>query len=988
MLTPTRYTTPLLLVPSLAPASHTLPRRSAAPHLYSPRPPQLAPLAKNFKCECNPGWKGVDCGIKRCADACALHGVCDNGTCACHPGWKGQACQTMMCLNDCNNHGFCSNFSCICDNPFIGEDCGIRACPDNCLGRGSCTDGVCTCAKGFWGDNCGKKMCPGKPTCGGHGECMANGKCKCEETFTKLADCSFKACPNDCTGQGTCDGNGTCVCDAGFKGLDCSTKLCEKDCLADLDHGECRNGTCFCKEGWVGGSCDTKLCPGQCNGHGECKFGTDKDGNGWSDCQCEKGFTGADCNTRYVVHGRLLDKGATDAAGKPTGGGLKDLLKVGAAVEAKAKGSAIWTQGKMLKINPEGTVEVEAKDGTVMRDVPVERLRKAADIGPGSVITVLASAVSVVQAKDFKVRSSLALAGVDKDSFDAGKRDALRKAIAEIVGVKPERVQILKVAAVGATADDALLFVELAKGAGVDTQGGDALSAQVMFAIKAKTEAEAKVTQGKLSEAKPDDMLVALSLQGVQNITGIERVEEPTIVKPSRGKIIWSPATVLTLNADGTFDVSTEDKARIKSVTVDRLKQTTGAAISGTIMEGAKLQVAVEVAKESKSGVVTAANPDGSYDVLFDDGTKQKEVRTDQMKDSGRPAGSNGPAATDLVVGSRVEARPSAKGAYTPCRVVKVNPDSTYDITFDDDTKLKKVPLARLRSAGAGAAEFALVVGSAVQAKLGSSKAYMSGSVAEQDPDGADSIAFNNGMKAMAISLDNIIPGGGGAGAGGVGAGGDVGLSCFKGFGGADCSTKLCKHNCTGHGACTDGVCFCAPGWTGKVCQRRGCLSNCYDNGQCTKGVCHCNRGFKGKLCEIRVVEHGECDVKTGKCACHKVPGAIEAFPGQKWAGNDCAGKTCPRNCSNHGQCRDNDGTCLCEEGYTGSACNVMACKNECSYHGRCTGGKCACDVGFRGLDCSEKYCAEDCSGNGDCVDKSCVCGLVEKSALYKGKEL
>ena len=57
-------------------------------------------------------------------------------------------------------------------------------------------------------------------------------------------------------------------------------------------------------------------------------------------------------------------------------------------------------------------------------------------------------------------------------------------------------------------ADGVLLFVELAKGACVDTPGGRrAPAAQVMLAIKAKTEAEAKVAQGKLSETKPDNVV-------------------------------------------------------------------------------------------------------------------------------------------------------------------------------------------------------------------------------------------------------------------------------------------------------------------------------------------------------------------------------------------------------------------------------------------------------------------------------------------------
>jgi len=56
----------------------------------------------NWKCTCDFGWEGIDCGVKKCKKECLNGGKCFNGECHCPQGYKGEYCQEEACLNDCS----------------------------------------------------------------------------------------------------------------------------------------------------------------------------------------------------------------------------------------------------------------------------------------------------------------------------------------------------------------------------------------------------------------------------------------------------------------------------------------------------------------------------------------------------------------------------------------------------------------------------------------------------------------------------------------------------------------------------------------------------------------------------------------------------------------------------------------------------------------------------------------------------------------------
>lgn len=61
--------------------------------------------------------------------------------------------------------------------------------------------------------------------------------------------------------------------------------------------------------------------------------------------------------------------------------------------------------------------------------------------------------------------------------------------------------------------------------------------------------------------------------------------------------------------------------------------------------------------------------------------------------------------------------------------------------------------------------------------------------------------------------------------------------------------------------------------------------------------------------------------------------------------------EVCAVDCGSHGVCIG--GSCRCEEGWTGSVCDLKACHPRCTEHGTCKDGKCECHQGWTGEHCT-----------------------------------
>ncbi|KAL1511097.1 hypothetical protein AB1Y20_005919 [Prymnesium parvum] len=121
---------------------------------------------------------------------------------------------------------------------------------------------------------------------------------------------------------------------------------------------------------------------------------------------------------------------------------------------------------------------------------------------------------------------------------------------------------------------------------------------------------------------------------------------------------------------------------------------------------------------------VFRANPDGTYDLLYDEGMSETSVPAMHVRmEPAYPAldetivptnstfrepwdaADEGRAGAGVTVGTRVEADYSGIGYFHPATVNLVYPDGTFELVYDDGLREDRVPLVRIRTQEARVAE-------------------------------------------------------------------------------------------------------------------------------------------------------------------------------------------------------------------------------------------------------------------------------------------
>ena len=221
---------------------------------------------KKYHCNCDDGWKGVDCGssIDKCQED---SNACNDG--ACTPTGPGK----FEC--DCTL-GFDGD---VCQNNI--DDCASTPCGDH----GQCLDGVdeysCICHDGYEGDNCDHEI----QTCA-HNPCENGGTCTDGPVQNGVSYTC--ACPSTYTGP-------TCAVDVN----ECTTGVCQ--------HGStCHNvqggHTCTCSTFYEGTNCETPVnfCPSHCAASPKTRTCASRAGN-YPVCHCHSDYKGTTCSTKKII---------------------------------------------------------------------------------------------------------------------------------------------------------------------------------------------------------------------------------------------------------------------------------------------------------------------------------------------------------------------------------------------------------------------------------------------------------------------------------------------------------------------------------------------------------------------------------------------------------------------------------------------------------------------------------------------------------------
>ncbi|ETP53031.1 hypothetical protein F442_02032 [Phytophthora nicotianae P10297] len=247
------------------------------------------------------------------------------------------------------------------------------------------------------------------------------------------------------------------------------------------------------------------------------------------------------------------------------------------------------------------------------------------------------------------------------------------------------------------------------------------------------------------------------------------KVGDSVKARYKKGKKLFS-GKVSRVRSDGTYDVEYDDgdvemRVDIDMIEVPEDKKNDDDEKSGSVTAKKSLSVGDKVRarynKGSKmiSGEITAVHRDGSYDIRYEDGDKEKYVAAKdiELEEERDTELSN----TTLKVGDLVDASYKNGVKMFPGKISRVHSDGTYDIAFDDGDSERRVPRSRIKSKAnenkLPKKKSGFLVGDVVKAKYKKGAKYFTGRISRIRSDGTYDIEYDDGDSESHVDSSLIV---------------------------------------------------------------------------------------------------------------------------------------------------------------------------------------------------------------------------------------
>lgn len=213
---------------------------------------------------------------------------------------------------------------------------------------------------------------------------------------------------------------------------------------------------------------------------------------------------------------------------------------------------------------------------------------------------------------------------------------------------------------------------------------------------------------------------------------------------------------VLLITAGCSTSVSTTTNSNTAPVTPVTVTNVNSAPLTAPIVV-AKYKVGdkIEALWKGRSyykGTIAALNADGTYNINYDDGDKESNVKEENIKiQVVAPVSTTPPK---YKVGEKVDALWKGSSYYRGT-IALVNADGTYNINYDDGDKETNVKEMNIKPIVA-ATGVTYKVGDAVEAKWKGGAAYYKGIIKTVNTDGTYAIDYNDGDKETNVKVEDI----------------------------------------------------------------------------------------------------------------------------------------------------------------------------------------------------------------------------------------
>ncbi|CAK4457513.1 unnamed protein product [Aphanomyces euteiches] len=252
-----------------------------------------------------------------------------------------------------------------------------------------------------------------------------------------------------------------------------------------------------------------------------------------------------------------------------------------------------------------------------------------------------------------------------------------------------------------------------------------------------------------------------------------------------KGKSKFYPGVISRCRLNGTYDIDYDDgeketgvaadliRSKEKSSPAKKSKDETSDEENKRFKEGEKIEALYKGKTKYYPGVIARVRSNGTYDVDYDDGEKEKEVpakfiRSKQSSSPKKKSSDDSDADKNtkkFKEGEKVEAQYKGKAKFYPGVISRCRLNGTYDIDYDDGEKETGVSGSLIRSKESSSAKMSsdpfgesYRVGTKVEALYKGKKEWFKGTISKDHGDGRYDIEYDDGDKELKVPAKLIRP--------------------------------------------------------------------------------------------------------------------------------------------------------------------------------------------------------------------------------------
>jgi len=472
-----------------------------------------------------------------------------------------------------------------------------------------------------------------------------------------------------------------------------------------------------------------------------------------------------------VDYNRLLREVQGGAAGSDEDEDEEDFVvskfRRGEAVTARFKGGRKFFPGKIETVNPDGTCNIHYDDGDREKNVRPSSIKKSSKYANNDDMALSPRGSGNVDTNSLKTILKRALRQSGNATVSEQKimnlQDSFEMIDQDAKGVVSEREFERSVGKMRI----GLEYNDIRKISAELSSGGNVKYGPFIKALRGLDSPH----EGRSRFDSDNELL--------DNDTGVFKKGQKVRARYKRGRKMY-PGVIARVRPNGRYDINYDDGETETSVMASMIEKADSFDTSGNeddlgtdddyLRKGDRVKAKYKGGTKLYPGVVDRVRPNGSCDILYDDGDTEQRVprRSIQKDSSGRASPSRSSRKGSFRKGETIEALYKGGRKYYKGCISRVNVDGTYDILYDDGDRETKVAAEKIRKTNAGGSDSEgdadtgngkpLRVGMKVKARFKGGRKYYEGQIKRKNPDGTYAIKYQDGDTERSVSRDKIIP--------------------------------------------------------------------------------------------------------------------------------------------------------------------------------------------------------------------------------------